>query len=140
VLSQLGGAVGGFNLGYSWNDDYAAYLWSVRSSATDAAGSELRQVEDLFDAPTVGTWTHLAAVYDARTARLRLYVNGQAVDETYHAGSWHANGSLLIGRGQVSNVTSPQYFAGGIDDVRAYAGVLSDQEIFNIYNTVANPS
>ncbi|GIG88594.1 hypothetical protein Pen02_35300 [Plantactinospora endophytica] len=140
VVSQLGTAVGGFNLGYSWNDDYAAYLWSVRSSATDASGAELRQAEDLITVPTVGEWTHLAAVYDAQAHRLRLYVNGQMADETYHAGSWHAGGALLIGRGQVSNVTFSQYFTGGVDDVRAYAGVLSDQEVFDLYSVIANPS
>ncbi|MEO3816632.1 LamG-like jellyroll fold domain-containing protein [Plantactinospora sp. B24E8] len=140
AVSQLGAAVAGFNLGYSWNDDHAAYLWSVRSSTTDAAGAELRQAENLFDAPVAGTWTHLAAVYDAQAHRLRLYVNGQLADETHHAGSWHANGALLIGRGQVSNVSFSQYFTGGVDDVRAYAGVLSDQEIFDLHNAVANPN
>lgn len=138
AVSQLGGAVGGFNLGYSWDDDYSAYLWSVRTSATDASGSALREAEDLFDTPTVGVWTHLAMVYDAAAHQLRLYVDGQAVDETYHASSWNAGGTLLIGRGQASNVTFSQYFTGGIDDVRAYSGPLSDQEIFDLYSDIAN--
>jgi len=138
AVSQLGAAVAGFNLGYSWDDDYAAYLWSVRTSATDASGSALREAVDLFDAPAAGTWTHLAAVYDARAHQLRLYVDGQAVDETYHAGTWNSGGGLLMGRGQAANVTFSQYFTGGIDDVRAYTGVLTDQEIFDVYGAVAN--
>ncbi|MFE9689123.1 LamG-like jellyroll fold domain-containing protein [Micromonospora sp. NPDC005806] len=138
AVSQLGGTVAGFNLGYSWNTDYAAYQWSVQTSVTDASGSELHEAVDLFDTPTVGTWVQLAAGYDAQAHRLRLYVNGQAVAETYHASAWNAGGSLLIGRGQASDVTFSQYFTGGIDDVRVYAGVLSDQEIFDSYNDVAN--
>ncbi|MFJ8579510.1 LamG-like jellyroll fold domain-containing protein [Micromonospora sp. NPDC093277] len=139
AVSQLGGKVGGFNLGWSWSDDYRMYLWSVRSSAQDASGAELREAVDLFDVPTVGEWTHLAAVYDAQTQRLRLYVNGQAVDETYHVSAWNAGGAVLLGRGQASNVTFSQWLIGGIDDVRAYSGTLSDQEIFNLYSAIANP-
>lgn len=139
AVSQLGSKVGGFNLGWSWSDDYYTYLWSVRSSDQDATGSPLREAVDLFDVPTTGAWTHLAAVYDARAHRLRLYVNGQAVDETYHASAWNAGGALVLGRGQVSDVTFSQWLTGGIDDVRAYSGVLSDQEIFDAYNAIANP-
>jgi hypothetical protein len=138
AVSQLGGKVGGFNLGWAWDDDYSAYLWSVRTSAQDASGSAMREASDLFDLPTVGTWTHLAAVYDAQAHKLRLYVDGQAVDETYHASSWNAGGTLLMGRGQASNVTFSQWLIGGIDDVRTYSGALSDQEIFDLYSAVAN--
>ncbi|MEO3746486.1 LamG-like jellyroll fold domain-containing protein [Plantactinospora sp. B5E13] len=139
AVSQLGGKVGGFNLGWSWSDDYHAYLWSVRSSDQDTTGSPLREAVDLFDGPTVGVWTHLTAVYDARAHRLRLYVNGQTVDETYHASAWNAGGALVLGRGQVSNVSFSQWLTGGIDDVRVYSGVLSDQEIFDVYSAIANP-
>jgi hypothetical protein len=137
AVSQLGGKVGGFNLGWAWDDDYSAYLWSVRTSAQDTSGSAMREASDLFDLPAVGTWTHLAAVYDAQTHKLRLYVDGKAVDETYHASSWNAGGTLLMGRGQASDVTVSQWLTGGIDDVRAYSGALSDQEIVDLYNAIA---
>jgi Concanavalin A-like lectin/glucanases superfamily len=134
AVSQLGASVGGYNLGYSWNDAYGAYQWSVRTSTQDALGSPIHEAVDLFDAPTVGLWTHLTAVYDASSHELRLYVNGQAVAETYHSSTWNAARNLLMGRGQVANVTFSQYFTGAIDDVRAYSGVLTDQEIFDIYS------
>ncbi|GLH99343.1 hypothetical protein Pa4123_46180 [Phytohabitans aurantiacus] len=137
AVSQLGGAVGGFNLGWAWDPDYSAYLWSIRTSSNDASGAALREASDLFDVPTAGTWAHLVAVYDAEAHKLRLYVDGQAVDETYHASSWNAGGSVLLGRGQAPNVTFSQYLTGGIDDVRTYTGVLSDQEIFDIYTAIA---
>ncbi|MFU8853054.1 LamG-like jellyroll fold domain-containing protein [Micromonospora sp. SL1-18] len=139
AVSQSGGAVSGFNLGYSWSDDYGMYLWSVRTSASDASGSALREAVDPFDTPITGTWAQLTAVYDAQTHQLRLYVNGQAVAETAHASAWNAGGGLLIGRGQAPNVSFPQYFTGGIDEVRVYAGVLSDQEIFDSYSAIAFP-
>ena len=104
----------------------------------DSSGSALREAVDLFDTPTVGVWTHLVVVYDAQSHKLRLYVDGQAVDETYHASSWNAGGKVLIGHGQASNVTFSQYFTGGIDDVRAYSGAVSDQVIFNLYSDIAN--
>jgi hypothetical protein len=134
AVSQLGGKVGGFNLGWVWSNDYRMYLWSVRSSEQDAFGSAVREATDLFDTPTVGVWTHLTAVYDAQDHRLRLYVDGQAVDETYHASAWNAGGALLMGRGQAADATFSQWLIGGIDDVRAYSGALSDQEIFDLYN------
>ncbi|MFG2059154.1 LamG-like jellyroll fold domain-containing protein [Micromonospora sp. NPDC048930] len=137
AVSQLGTAVGAFNLGWAWSDDYSAYLWSVRTSATDVSGSSLREATDLFDVPTAGVWTHLAAVYDAQEHSLRLYVDGQAVDQTSHASAWNAAGALLIGRGQASNVTFSQYLTGAIDDVRVYSGALSDQAVFDIYNATA---
>jgi hypothetical protein len=137
AVSQFGGAVGGFNLGWSWSDEYGAYLWSVRTSAADATGSALREAVDLFDRPAVGVWTLLTAVYDAKTGSLRLYVNGQAVAEIPNTSVWNAAGNLLIGRGQASNVSFPQYLAGAVDDVRVYSGVLSDQEIYNVYAAVA---
>jgi hypothetical protein len=136
AVSQLGGAVGGFNLGWSWSDDYGAYLWSARTSAADAPGSVLREAVDLFDRPAVGEWTLLTMVYDAGSSSLRLYVNGQAVAGVQHASTWNAGGNLLIGRGQPSNATSPQYLTGAVDDVRVYSGVLTDQEIYNLYATI----
>lgn len=138
AVSQLGTAVGAFNLGWAWSDDYSSYLWSVRTSATDASGSSLREATDLFDVPTVGVWTNLTAVYDAQNHKLRLYVDGQAVDETDHASAWNAAGALLMGRGQASNVTFSQYLTGAIDDVRVYSGALSDQAVFDIYSAVAD--
>jgi hypothetical protein len=137
AVSQLGGAVGGFNLGWSWSDEYGAYLWSVRTSSADATGSALREAVDLFDRPAVGVWTLLTALYDAKTGSLRLYVDGQAVAEIPSTSVWNAAGNLLIGRGQASNVAFSQYLAGAVDDVRVYSGVLSDQEIYNIYAAVA---
>jgi Concanavalin A-like lectin/glucanases superfamily len=136
AVSQLGTKVGGFNLGWSWNADYGAYLWSMRTSEADASGSAIREAVDLFDLPTVGQWTHLTVVYDAKVHQLRLYVNGQAVAEAYHASTWNAGANLLIGRGQASDVTFSQYLIGTVDDVRAYSGVLTDQEIYDLYSSI----
>jgi Concanavalin A-like lectin/glucanases superfamily len=136
AVSQDGAAVAGFNLGYSWNTDMGAYLWSVRSSAEDKSAAALIEAVDLFDTPTAGVWTYLVSVYDAASHSLRLYVDGQFVAETHHASNWNAGGSLRMGRGQASNVTFAQYLPGGIDDVRAYAGALSDEEILDSYHEV----
>lgn len=64
---------------------------------------------------------HLAVVFDAPAHELRFYVDGQlsttstAVDTT----SWTASGGLQVGR----SVIRGEYFAGTVDEVRAYSGV-----------------
>ena len=136
AVSQDGTAVGAFNLGYSWDDQSASYRWSIRTQATDATTAALREALDPFDTPTVGTWTQLTGVYDARERVLRLYIDGQIVDETYSSSAWNATGPLRIGRGR-AGVTQPQYWTGAIDEVRVYAGVLSDQEIWSLYTESA---
>lgn len=135
AVSQQGSAVGGFNLGYSWDPETGGYRWSVRTSTWDSTTSSVREATDPFHTPTVGAWTFLTAVYDASVHELRLYVDGQAVGVTYHGSNWTAPGSLLIGRGTVPGATAPEYWNGGIDDVRVFSGAVSDQEIWLMYQS-----
>ncbi len=77
----------------------------------------------------VGVWTHLAGTYDAATRQLYLYVNGDLQPGTATVPTpFNAAGALQIGRSKwAGNYTDP--WAGSIDEVHAYSGVLSDPEI-----------
>ncbi|MFG1617937.1 LamG-like jellyroll fold domain-containing protein [Nonomuraea wenchangensis] len=72
----------------------------------------------------VNSWSHLALTYDG--AALRLFVNGQEVDQAPLSGSLHDDGSpLRIG----GNVVWREYFSGLIDEVRIYNRAQSAAEI-----------
>ncbi|HET8756444.1 MAG TPA: LamG-like jellyroll fold domain-containing protein [Solirubrobacteraceae bacterium] len=72
----------------------------------------------------VNTWTHLATTYDGAT--LTLYVNGSEVADLPVFGAITvSNGALRIG----GNTVWSEWFAGRIDEVRAYDRALSAAEI-----------
>jgi hypothetical protein len=75
-------------------------------------------------------WTHLAATYDG--SRLRLFVNGVAVDNTPSSSLiTMSSGPLRIG----GNSIRGEYFRGLIDEVRIYNRPLSATEIKADMNT-----
>ncbi|MFI5735447.1 LamG-like jellyroll fold domain-containing protein [Kribbella sp. NPDC051587] len=133
VISQDGSQVSGFRLGYAWDDLYGGYRWSVAMPVADSASAEVHTAVGPFDEPVAGAWTHVAAVYDAKDQTLRLYVGGQFVAETYHRSAWHAAGASRFGAGWTSAAGLRDFFTGAIDDVQMYSGVLTDQQISDLY-------
>jgi hypothetical protein len=77
----------------------------------------------------VGTWVHLAGVYDG--AAWRLYRNGVQVSSSVQAvGAVTVTTDWAIGaRGDGTS----RWFAGGIDDVRIYKRALSATEIADLH-------
>ncbi|MEV4289325.1 LamG-like jellyroll fold domain-containing protein [Nonomuraea bangladeshensis] len=72
----------------------------------------------------VNTWSHLALTYDG--AALRLFLNGQQIDQTALSGSLYDDGNpLRIG----GNVVWNEYFSGLIDEVRIYNRAQTAAEI-----------
>jgi len=133
VISQDGSQVSGFRLGYAWDDLYGGYRWSVTMPVADSASAEVHTAVGPFDEPVAGEWTHVAGVYDAKDQTLRLYVGGQFVAETYHRSAWHAAGATRFGAGWTSTTGLRDFFTGAIDDVQLYSGVLTDQQIADLY-------
>jgi hypothetical protein len=83
------------------------------------------------DAPTAAAtdaWTHLTGVYDAGAGEARLYVDGTLVATSSGLLTGPVAGNLVIGRGRTSGAPD-RFFAGEIDDVHVYSGVLSDPAI-----------
>lgn len=80
-------------------------------------------------------WTHLAASYNPATDQLWLYVNGavSAVQLTPKDSKVVPGGILTVGRAKV-NAANGEFFAGGIDDLRAYAKAINAAEVRAIHN------
>lgn len=59
---------------------------------------------------------------------IKLYVNGVLQQSVAYSGSWQANGALQIGRAKWNGVAA-DFFAGAVDEVRAFDHALTDAEI-----------
>ncbi|MYV49651.1 hypothetical protein GT031_29895 [Streptomyces sp. SID2888] len=79
----------------------------------------------------VRDWTHLAVVYDGRAEQARLYVNGILQDQASRAENTHAfeaTRSFQVGRAKTDGMWG-EYFPGLIDDVWAFRGALTDEQV-----------
>lgn len=69
-------------------------------------------------------WQHVVGVYNRAAGTLSLYVNGTLQQSVPFTTPWTAAGHLEIGRGKWAGAPA-DWFAGGIDDVRAYPTPLT---------------
>ncbi|MCF6523100.1 LamG-like jellyroll fold domain-containing protein [Streptomyces sp. JJ36] len=118
VLSLPGAAADRFAVRYQASTG----RWELAVAQEDAAGAAVTTVSDDQQLPdTGGSGQHLAVVYDAFANELRLYVEGQlaASARTSDDTLWRATGGLQVGR---TATGGGQYFAGALDEVRAYRG------------------
>ncbi|KAA6220160.1 LamG domain-containing protein [Streptomyces filamentosus] len=80
-------------------------------------------------------WVHVTAVYNAPTRSLKMYLSGQRLGSDTGvlapaAGAFQPTGPLNVGRSRrTDNGEFENHLSGLLDDVRVYAGVLSDQDI-----------
>ncbi|WP_344307734.1 LamG-like jellyroll fold domain-containing protein [Fodinicola feengrottensis] len=141
VVSQDGSVSSGFILQYEQDTNQ----WSYVIPTKDATSPPLVRVNSsapAFDAGGPLEWVFLTVVYDAPHKQLRLYVNGNTTPDTNGNGGptvmpapatmWNATGSLHIGASRYNSVVT-NYWPGQIDDVRAYSGVLTDDQIYGIF-------
>ncbi|MGW5396562.1 LamG domain-containing protein [Streptomyces sp. NPDC003952] len=108
--------------------------WELVVAGADTATAAKKSFTDDQSLPEKDTGgQHLAVVYDAFAGHIKLYVAGQlaasasGVDNTV----WAATGGLQVGR---SALGSPEYFAGSIDEVRAYNGAVDAQAVKQLAN------
>ena len=119
MVSQEGAHNGRFMLQYS----KFCSCWRFMNAKSDVGEADTVVV----DAPggvTLNAWTHLAAVYDATTRTVTIYVNGVPTSTTTTVAPWQANGSFVVGRTRWTDGNS-DWFPGDIDAVHAYQGVIS---------------
>jgi hypothetical protein len=114
----------GFTLQYATNTG----RWAFAMATSDTAPFNADWAEAMSVTPAIGTWTHLAAVYDATTGQMRLYVDGVLQASATHTSTWQAAGPLRIGMGEW-NGTPASLWHGDLASVEVYSGVLSDQQI-----------
>ncbi len=125
VLSQDGSDTSGFVLQY--RNDADGVQWFFGMPNADSVPVEYQSPANFVTPPPTG-WVHLAAVYDASSNRLQLYVGGLLRRTGFEDQPWNASGVLQIGRDKVTG-SYGDYWAGLIDDVHVYWGVLSDDVI-----------
>jgi hypothetical protein len=76
-----------------------------------------------------GTWTHIAAIYDATNSQRYIYVNGTQVASDSPANPNFTDSNYRIGG------FYNEFFNGQIDDVRIYNRALRPEEIRYLYET-----
>lgn len=100
------------------------FQFTTRSS--DSTASVATTV--LGSTAVVGTWYHVAAVYDNVAHTITLYVNGVSQGSAAFASPWKANGATTVGRAKW-NGNPVDFYSGAIDDVRLEGRALSAGEI-----------
>ncbi|GAA0585989.1 hypothetical protein GCM10010172_84050 [Paractinoplanes ferrugineus] len=126
IVSQEGAHVGRFSL--HWSVESKA--WQFTLARTDAAEPETDAVVGpTLDTAPIGQWTHVAGVYNAATATMTLYINGDPVGSHEVVGTpWQATGSFLVGRSRWDDHAT-DWFPGAVDAVRVYQGAVPDDLI-----------
>ncbi|MEV6719016.1 LamG domain-containing protein [Lentzea sp. NPDC051208] len=77
----------------------------------------------------VQEWVYLTAVHDTTASEMRLYLNGIYITRvSFTGGSATSESTVELGR-LTPATAAGGFWKGGIDDVRVYAGALSDEEI-----------
>ncbi|MCX6924810.1 MAG: hypothetical protein NT154_16605 [Verrucomicrobia bacterium] len=121
------------------NGNFVGYEWHVGPGGYNAfIGSP--------DAPAVGTWYHIAAVFDLSTGgngSLRMYINGVENDTAPGSGAglgspYVANTVLPLWIGARSDNT--HYWPGSLADVALYNYVLTPAQIANHYSAINSPA
>ena len=121
VVSQDGPNSSGFVL-----ERLADGKWAFVVSPADAANPAWKVVESAGPA-VAGRWVNLTGVYDAAIGEIRLYVDGVEHKAAARV-TTHAPGNVVIGRAKQAG-TGTAFFDGRIDDVHAYTGVLTKDQI-----------
>ena len=128
VLGQDGHHISAFKLHYFADSQLFAFT-VAKADDLNAKGKTLHGSSS----PQPNVWYFLTAVYDATSEQIKFYVNGALVDGDAFHSTWHAPGSLAIGRAKW-NDHFIQFWPGAIDDIRVFDRVLSDAEILALYN------
>ncbi|MFF5107623.1 LamG-like jellyroll fold domain-containing protein [Streptosporangium sp. NPDC000509] len=124
LISQNGTVNSAFSVGY----DSTARKWNMQMYHNNTATSPVTEIKSSTTA-SIGTWTHLAGVYDATAKKIRLYVNGvQAAEADYTVTPWRADRSFELGDGRRGGVAYSSVKA-AYDEIRAYDRALSPTEI-----------
>jgi len=119
IASQAGTTASGFYLQYQPGTG----KWRFALPTADVVNPAFAEVYSS-QPGVLGTWTHVAGVYDSAAGQIRLYVNGVLDATASYAGPhWSATGAFRIGQ-TVWNGYTVNSFVGDIADVRAWQTTL----------------
>ncbi len=135
ILSQEGATNSGFTLRYQPDsaDPANAGGYQIEMPDKDAAGAA-RPTADHSAFQSGFDWDHVAIVYDAFQDQMQLYVNGE-LEQTEDDVSWRYNvigfsagKGFQLGRTKADGAWG-EYWSGMIDDVWAFQGIASKEQI-----------
>ncbi|MFE1166035.1 LamG-like jellyroll fold domain-containing protein [Nocardiopsis sp. NPDC058789] len=128
AVAQTGLENSGFYLGYQQTLGHDRWVLKMAPSDVTGASGWSRALSD--EPAQTGMWTHLLGTFDAATGDLVLYVDGVRQEATGHLSTpWKAEGPLMVGGGRTS-ANNTEHWRGGIDDVRVWDRVLTDDAHF----------
>ncbi|MFC5819431.1 LamG domain-containing protein [Nonomuraea harbinensis] len=118
--------------------------WQVEMPGSDASGAVAQRAEHSAYQSQLD-WDHVAIVYDSFADVLRLYVNGwleeteERVSARWHTIGFDATGPLQLGRTKTAGAWG-EHWSGVIDDVWAFSGVLTQEQIQTLAGYTELPS
>jgi hypothetical protein len=119
VLAQAGAQQDFFELNYSaGRGQWCATVYSADSGTATPTSACAGSAQ-------VGTWVHLAGVFDPVNQRVSLYLDGSLAATATDTASWAATGELLLGRGW-RNAVATGYLTGIVSDVQIISGTVAD--------------
>ncbi|MEW2396749.1 LamG domain-containing protein [Streptomyces sp. NPDC046862] len=127
VLSQGGERTDAFKVRYQPSE----HAWQLVMPQRDEQGAPETVVAQVAMADGgEGDGHRLAVVYDDATDQVRLYLDGEAgpAATADFANGWPSSGPLQIGRARTGDGWG-EYLRGDVDEVHAFAGVLSQSDI-----------
>jgi Concanavalin A-like lectin/glucanases superfamily len=137
VFSQAGSVNSGFTLRYSPTAVGGTGGYEIEMPVADTAGAAAQKADHV-SFQSAFEWDHVAIVYDAFQDEMRLYVNGQLDQvedgsrESYRSNTVSFNATdpagLQLGRSRTNSVWG-EYWPGVLDDMWAFSGALSEDQI-----------
>jgi hypothetical protein len=133
VVSQAGAYGNGFALGYSATARTWVFGRHKADKANPAATDLVQASAATIEAPELGKWVHLTGVFDPADNMMRIFVDGREQGAVKYTGTiWNGAASLQLGRARL-NDKWVDLFAGDVDDVRVFAGVLDPADIDGLW-------
>jgi hypothetical protein len=124
----------------------ATHSWELAFSHADSSDAAVTTVRTYASPGDTSGVQALAVVYDDSADQIRLYVDRRltatAQVSLASADTWKATGGLQIGRALTATADATgwgDYLDGQIDEVRAYAGVLSATAITQVGSGIELP-
>ncbi|WP_260860374.1 LamG-like jellyroll fold domain-containing protein [Streptomyces cupreus] len=132
VFAHPGQQRNSFRLWYRQEIGQAVGDWNFGAWETDVAGAPgAFQTSDEVNPPS--GWIHVVGVYDSANRSAKLYVTGErqgAEEGVLVEEMFQPTGPLMMGRSRRHDTgTLGNPLPGQLDEMRVYAGVLSEQEI-----------
>ncbi|MET0494039.1 MAG: LamG-like jellyroll fold domain-containing protein [Actinoplanes sp.] len=133
VVSQAGAYGNGFSLAYSATAKRWVFSRHKADKANPAATDVVQVTAATIDAPVVGEWSYLTGVFDPADNMMRIFVDGKEQGAAKYTGTiWNGASGLQLGRARAGDKWV-DLFAGDVDDVRVFAGVLDPADIDGLW-------